>query len=614
MRYLLSFRYWLTSPVLLVALQGCGSSSVPPPAGPPPPVGPQLSLGNPAPETIRATRDFSVMPSSRQLDRMRHEAAARVPPIYTCDRCVEAARDAREARIKAFARGAKILDRAAKSKATTLDKHREKFSNAVGVELPAPLFDRLRRLPRAKLVHAVTKMVNEGCGDYVVADRGALEDYKGDKVILQVRARKKGKAKVRRSKRGKRGSARKKAPLKAEKKKDKEWEEIELAADKIRDVAQVKAELGRLAAVHGSGLPSRLQELLTQIAAVGVAPNLTLDEDRTRARREEAASKIKREPLTFSKGQVVLQQGEVVTGTKRRLVRLMYSVKCEPCTAGPVKCSGGLLQRLKPGGRIYRTIRATRDFQVGSGTRQQLRQGRIGASVPRFYIYDDKPRRTRLSKLQPIFEMAAAFEGRDRVKHYLRRFDKDLDAEILPQIFRKLNTAELEQVSEVVVTLYDKAQGEAIMATKPQRESEPCTIQRAPAEKGETKGKDKASARAKTHDTCPILPLAKLKVELPRRAVHYLGDTVDKLPSDARRAAIELVQLLLQANTTYDPAETMRLREKARAGARVTDRFYRKGEIVLSEGEHMTEEDRHVLQQMFSVRCMPVVFTGRRVE
>ena len=124
---------------------GCGGP--PRPEAPPPPELPVLRLHDPAPETIHATRDFSSMPTEEYLTRMRAEAAARTPPVYTCDGCIAAAAAARKERTTAFAKGIKVLAGAARAKGKLLEQLRDEFGRATGVGVPGPTFNRLRQLP-----------------------------------------------------------------------------------------------------------------------------------------------------------------------------------------------------------------------------------------------------------------------------------------------------------------------------------------------------------------------------------------------------------------------------------------------------------------------------------
>jgi hypothetical protein len=653
---------------LLALLFGVAACGPPPrPAVPPPPEPPKLRLNDPAPETISATRDFSAMPTVGQLEQMRSEAEAAVPLVYECKGCAEAVAASRKERIAAFAKGVKALASAAKVHGKLLDQLRGEFGAATGVVVPAPTFNRLRQLPRPKLTSVFAAMIKEGRrADYVIDDRAPLERYKGAHVILRVKIKKKppkakpvvkappAKKAVKKGKRrGKRGKRGKRAARKATKKaaeaakaaevvkaaeaakaakaaeaakaagdqKKKKWEERELPPAALKSLAQVKQALEQQAKVQGAGLSTEMRRLLTAIATRKLVPSVSFDQHRTDERRKAARDAIKRKPMTYIKGEVVLKQGEIVTHPKRRLIKVMYAEYCRPCPQTPEVCSGGLLSRLRPGGRIYRTVRAIRDFHVGgAGERTSLRKQEIAKAVPRFYVYDDSVRKTRLAKLTKIFDLALAFEGKDRLSHFREKMDSELDANIMPQLFKDLDKGKMEKVGEAVLGLYNKAQGELLMEAKPQPENEPCTVRRpAPKPKIVIKGKGRGKAQApkddiKTTPTCPILPMARLRFELPRRTVTYVGDAVDQLPGKAGKAVVDLVQRLLKPNTTYDAAETMKRRTEAESKAKANKHFYIKGEIVLHENQMMTLEDHLVLKQMFAEKCLPYIFTGRRVE
>jgi 7TM-HD extracellular len=656
---------------LLIGVAACGPP--PRPAVPPPPEPPQLRLHDPAPETITATRDFSAMPTEGQLEEMRSKAEAAIPLVYTCEGCVEAVAAARKERIDAFAKGVKALAGAAKAQGPLLEQMRGEFGTVTGVSVPAPTFNRLRQLPRPKLTQVFAAMIKEGRrADYVIDDRAQLERDKGDSghVILRVKImkkkppkakpvvkepsakkavrkgkkwRKKGKRGkrgkwVRKAKKAKKGKQDKKADKAAaaapeaqpaepppaprgDKKKKKKWEERKISPTLLKSVAQVKEALEKQAKVQGAGLSTEMRRLLAAIATRKLVPSVELDKHRTDTRRSAARAAIKRVPLTFIKGVVLLKKGEIVTHPKRRLVKLMYAEYCRPCPESPEVCSGGLLSRLRPGGRIYRDVRAIRDFNVsGAGERTNLRKQEIAKAVPRFYVYDPSVRKTRLAKLTKIFDLALAFEGKDRLNHFREKMDSELDANIMPQLFKDLDKGKMEQVGKAVVGLYDKAQGELLMEAKPQPENEPCTVRRpAPKPKVVVKAKGRGKAQApkddiKTTPTCPILPMARLRFELPRRTVNYVGDAVDQLPDKAGKAVVDLVQRLLKPNTTYDAGETLRRRTEAETKAKANKHFFIKGEIVLHENQVMTLEDHLVLKQMFAEKCLPYLFTGRRVE
>ncbi|MBW2737163.1 MAG: hypothetical protein JRH20_32685 [Deltaproteobacteria bacterium] len=546
---------------LLTLLTACPTTALPPkkPVVPASRPTPQLVVGQPVTHSIKAERDFFVPIRGEVLAYREHKAAIYTQTVRKRALKVKKRKLGRE--FKRWARvvtRARIRDLAAFNKAYTLHK------KVLGVQISRRVFERIRRSSRRRLGSAFTAMLRHISDAYVVEARGVLEKKVETKEAIVRPAR------------GKKGREKK----------------ITLA--EIKDLGDLKKELALLAKKHGKKLSPQVQGDLVRIIGENLAPTLTLDRARLKKAWVVAQRKVETKPLRFIKGQIVVKKGETLTGEQRGIITTMRALRCEPCAAGAGQCSGGLLPRLRLGGRILRPLKATRSFHVpvDAELKHAVREQALDA-VPRVFVLDPEIARSRIKKLGFVLDLASISEGDERWQKLQDGLENELQTKILGQVLDPFVALPFKQLRSTLLALYRSAQSGPITAAAPVPVTEPCIL------------RSKAKAKEEMLKRCPILPLARLRLDLPLRAGRTIG-LLAKMPDNTQKAMIELVQQLLVPNTTFDVAETKRRREKAAAAAKPEERFYRKGEVVFPPKRGLTRVDRHTLKRMFSLRCTPV--------
>jgi membrane-associated HD superfamily phosphohydrolase len=554
---------------------------------PAPAPAPTLRTWAATPKDILATRDFSVPLFGSFL-----ETAAHVNEIFSCPSCPKDPEAAVAESVKAFTEWAQTLRKESQGAKAWAARLYEIHKKVLGVELSRESFDRLRAAPVKDLIALFKAILVQGRARYIVRSRVPL---RGEKIVVRVPAKEKGKTKTKTT-----TTTKEKAKEAKETKEaapdEAAWEEQVVETSEVKDLDQAKKELERVAEKQKSKLPPEAKRDLLRIAATTVAPTLTLDEARSRKVKEGSVARVKRTPLRFLKGEVVVKKGTPLTPDHRRLIELMDSIRCTPCSGGPVACSSGLLGRLRPGSILLQTIQATRDFNLPTSPQRLEAQKRDAAqAVPRLYVCDDKVRKARAEKLGEALELAATAEGKERWKQLRDQIEDRLSANVLLQLVQKLDGAPFEKVHKAVLELYDRAQNEPLVSAQPPAADEACTLRI----EGGAKPKEATSAR------CPVLPLARQRLEFPKRAEKLAG-SLSALPQGVRDAAISLVQELLAPNTTFDAPATLALRKKAEGEVKSTPRFYTLGEPVGQKSTRLSYEGRFILEQMFSVSCASV--------
>jgi hypothetical protein len=545
-------------------LTGCGPAAPPPRQKPPGPDRSALRLGQPVPETIRATRMFTVKPSDRALAEMCRQAATGVPLVYTCGACQREARAAVRKRIATFRRWVGVLKANARvRKPAQIAKLYAKHGAPLGMQLSRAAFVRLRAAPPAELTAAFEAMVREGIGPYIIDERGPLEEAaRSKKVILRVGRSGKG------------------------------GRDVEVDAGEIKALRPVAAELKRLAAEHGAKLPPPVREDLAAIAASGLAATVTIDKERTLAGQAEAVKQAKATRMSFNKGDEVIKKGEEYTLVHRQILQEMDAIRCEPCTGGLARCGLGPMRRVRAGAMTRHAIRATRDFIVPAvpGLQDALKN-QAADDVARVFTVDGSVGRVREDKVGRLFDRAAR-AGKDRWKKLRDDLESKLQVKVILQLLQHLDGVPPRKAREAVLDLYARAQAEPIIAAAAPRPTEACTLRR-------TAGR---RVTEETSKSCNIVPLPRLRLQLPKLATD-LSDRISKLPLQVQQAVVGLVQELLVANTTPDPDETERRRKKAAEGVTGSARQYRVGDVVVEPNSQLTQADIYVLEQMYAVHC-----------
>jgi membrane-associated HD superfamily phosphohydrolase len=116
--------------------------------------------------------------------------------------------------------------------------------------------------------------------------------------------------------------------------------------------------------------------------------------------------------------------------------------------------------------------------------------------------------------------------------------------------------------------------------------------------------KDKISEEANAD--CTIVPLARFRLQLPDKVAREPG-LLASLPAEAQKAAVELVQQLLVANTTFDAGETARRRKDTPSQVTTTgERSIQEGDVLVQARKRLTADDIYLLEQMYSLNCTRV--------
>ena len=561
-------RRGLPALVIVLGAGGCGPAAPPPRQKPPVSTErPGLELGQPVPKTIRASRMFSVRPSDEALVQMCRAAAAAVPLVYTCGACQREARAAARKRVAALRRWLRGLGRRGrKLKPAEVGRLHARHREVLGLSLSRAAFERLGGAPPAALIATFGAMVRN-IGPYIIGKRSTVEEAaRSTKVILRVKNLKR------------RGGR-----------------DVEVEAGEVRTLRQVEKELKRLAAEHGEKLAELLRADLVEIAASGLAPTMTLDEERTRTAQRKAVKRAKATRLCFEEGDEVVKKGAPYTLVHRQILRKMDGVRCLPCRGGLPRCAPGPLRRVRPGAYTALPITATRDFRVSAvpGLLDVLRKQAADA-VPPVFSLKSSLTRARERTLEQLFQRAEVAR-KDRWARLRVDLERKLGAKVILQLLKSFEAAPLAKVRQAVLDLYSRAQAEPITEGAPPSSTKPCTLRRA----------GRRRATEETSSSCPIVPLPRWRLQLGELAAS-LSDRLARLPKPVQRAVVGLVQELLVANTTADAVETERRRKKAAKGVTGSDRTYHEGDKVVPGKSRLTPADLYVLEQMYSVKCAPL--------
>lgn len=564
----LSRRSWLRALAMLGigVVVGCGTASTKKATTTAPASRPAKSIGQPAPKTITATRSFVVTISGDVLAARQREAAKAVPLAYTY--LIEPAAYAATKRryLRDFARWARTIARLRIGDLASFTKAHTAHGKLFGVHLPKKTFDRLRRVPPARLIATFSLLVRRAMPPYVVKSKGLAERKVANELVYVRRGGKKAR--------------------------EKKAKQIKLT--ELRDLDALRAELLPLATQPANKLEPQISRDLVALVRKLAVPTLALDRERMRSAWQEARAKVDAKPLQFIKGQTIIREGEILSAETAAIVAIMRSVRCEPCAATSANCGAGLILRMRLGGTVGGPIRATRTFAIPlDAERWAVLRKQASDGVTRVFLLDPAVGRAREKTLQRIFQQARRLPAPKRLAKIRDSLEEALQVKLVAPAFDQLSKVPMAHLRDGLLALYRATQAQPIIGTPPGL-TRPCVLRQV-----------KGPKAGKLHARCPTVPLARLRLDLPLRAGRYIS-LLAKMPDPAQRAVIELVQQLLAVNTTFDKAETERRQAKAAAAATGEARFYRKGDIVFPAGQGMTRVDRHTLQRMYSRRCVPV--------
>lgn len=295
-----------------------------------------LTVGARAEANIKATRDFDYFPSKEQLEKQRSEAAKAVLPVFdhhsdqgalllarigqafrAMTSALALARKAEEEAAKraktdgeskdANGKDAKgIAKSAPKAKAAPplaekpkLDETEllKRFSNLLQTNVETQIFSELHKARFSPDVRAaVDALVFAAMDKLVISHKGALQPFKSRPI------------KVRRLKEGRPQA---------------NAEEKLTNFNRIKDLEQIKAQVRHQANVHASKLKPAQRKAVVALVESILVPNLAYDPAETAARKDEARAAIRKRPLHFVKGQVLIRDGDPITKDKIRIVAAM---------------------------------------------------------------------------------------------------------------------------------------------------------------------------------------------------------------------------------------------------------------------------------------------------
>jgi putative nucleotidyltransferase with HDIG domain len=280
------------------------------------------SLGQIAATTIRAPRDFDVRDSEATAQK-REEAARSVWPVYDFD---AAAGELLRQRISsAFAQGRAAIEawkRQNPEKAArlserprrrspeqdellrTLESQRDEFWKALQAVIDE---DDYLELARAGFDSAVERaadpLVQVANDGYVVAERELLAADRDRGIVVRTVAQAGARS----------GTA-----------SEKQIRSDEI--DRIRDLAQVRSDVERVAQEKLAMLPYPLRHAVAQVVRRSVRPNLAYDDAETRRRQDEKRAAVKEAVLQVRRGERIIEAGEPITKTHLLIFQSMRAL------------------------------------------------------------------------------------------------------------------------------------------------------------------------------------------------------------------------------------------------------------------------------------------------
>ncbi len=277
-------------------------------------------LGQLATATIKASRDYDVLDPETTAQK-REEAARSVSPVYDFD---ATSATVLEARIGAsFAEGRAAIERwlagnaakaarvaaaqAERAHLATAGKHKalpeeaellraleadkDEFTKALQEVIDDEDYLELARAGfDATVEHEAVRLAGLVSVGYAVAERQLLNADRERAITVRIVS---GDARGFSSSGG--------------------AEKLVRDIDRIGDLAQVRAEVDRLAPDQLSDLPPALRKAASQLVRRALRPNLAYDDAETRRRIEEKRSSVRDVILQIKKGERIVGDGEVIT-------------------------------------------------------------------------------------------------------------------------------------------------------------------------------------------------------------------------------------------------------------------------------------------------------------
>ena len=334
----------------MLAGVGVGAAFLLTPLGLTPAIPDADTLGQPAPATIRAPRDFDVLDREATAQK-REEAARAVWPVYDFD--LSAGDVLRQRIASAFAEGRAAIEdwkRQNPAKAARLQERgkrrapeqAELFQSLEGRQdefwkaLQAVLEeDDYQELARAgfdqQAERAADPLIDAANRGYAVAERELLAADRERGIVVRSlpgdpRATAAGAT-------GPYGTV----PPERQMGRDE--------IDRIRDLAQVRADVDRAAQEKLAQLPPALRHAVTQVVRRAVRANLAYDDVETHRRQQERRAAVKEAVLQLHRGEKIVEAGEPITKTHLLIFQAMRAAG-RSATDEQVRWGGGLFAAL----------------------------------------------------------------------------------------------------------------------------------------------------------------------------------------------------------------------------------------------------------------------------
>jgi putative nucleotidyltransferase with HDIG domain len=267
-----------------------------------------LSVGQRAEGNIKATRTFDYFPDEQKVEQERQAAAAQVPPVF--DHQADLQKILKQRIKKAFAELTPAdagVEQAAPAPGTApraameeeWEARRKQFNDILQVETSADDFKQLRMARSVREVQGIllTLVVAETMQSLIIADPKTLYPFKNKPVVM------------RHLEGGRLGSAGE--------------ETISNPRQMIEGLQQVRDDLRTKAEGHTAKLPPRLAQAVTRLAESMVLANVSFNSTETNVRIAKARAAVGNNAIRIVKGQVIVRDGDPITGEDMRVMEAM---------------------------------------------------------------------------------------------------------------------------------------------------------------------------------------------------------------------------------------------------------------------------------------------------
>jgi putative nucleotidyltransferase with HDIG domain len=292
----------------------------------------RLKAGDRADWNIKATRNFDYMPTDETLRKEREAAVEKILPVfdYQADlgtiivSRIGRAFNAMHARDTRPPQPTQVLDpktgriemvpprpkarvvAKGRIKATpTLtpqdwERRRKQFNDVLQVDLGSEDFEVLRKAHfSAELRASLLVIVGSTMNQLVISHRGSLKPYKGNPIV------------VRHMVGGHLGRG---------------GEEQISNFNRIKDLQQIREEIRNQSTVHAAKLSTDPARVIVSLAQKLAVTNLSYNRGESEARRRSAEEKIRSQPISLVKGQVIIRDGDPITKDHLAMMRAMESL------------------------------------------------------------------------------------------------------------------------------------------------------------------------------------------------------------------------------------------------------------------------------------------------